>query len=269
MNLATWSETPNSSCPAGGASELAEWILQNPEFALSVEFTSTPMYVCTDGGSQTPTWFEALQSQVGEVVLFPVNDPEQMIFGPPTSREQYAIIAFAPMKIEAVYQGNDPIAIGTPGTPAKSGTCGSAGVDLNLSAGGTVNLGVRASASCGAPTVIDAIPYAGVGVYSGTGTNRKNYVKCPPTGGSNCDFRYDETTFDLTWVNGANRADPGKKVTLSWTVNATPGTPGECGIQVSDPNAKCLVLSWGGPQLFGTNPQPGTGFGAKAITLVK
>jgi hypothetical protein len=266
MNLETWSATPNGSCPAGGASLLADWISQNPDELLTLEFTSRPMYVCTDGGSQTPTWFNALEAQEGNVLLFPINDPEQMIFGPPTSQEQYAIMAFAPMKVENVLHGNDEEAIGTPGTPAQSGDCGN-GVPIGLSVAGTVNLGVRADADCGAPSSVDAIPFSSVQVWSGSGANRVNYDKCS-VASSNCDYLYNETTFELTWVNGATRAI-NKSVNFTWTVNATAGTPGACGIQASDPNAKCLVLSWAGPQLIGTTPQPGTGFGAEAITLVK
>ncbi len=269
MNLETWSATPNSNCPASGADLLWEWITLDPDSLLELHISSIPMYVCTDGGSQTSTWFTALESMEGEIVLFPVNDPAQMIFGPPTSQEQYAIVAFAPMKIEDVLQGDDPAAYGTPGTAAQSGNCGNNGVPLALDVAGHANLGVRADLECGAPSAVDAIPYTSVEVFSGNGAGRVTYVKCPPIGGTNCDYRYDETSYDLDWVNPATRGGPTKMVKLTWTVNATAATPGACGIQDSDPNAKCLILSWAGPQLIGQDPGPGTGFGAESITLVK
>jgi hypothetical protein len=264
MNLGTWSATPNSNCSNAGANQIGNWI--NQTSLADVQFTSTPMYVCTDDGSRTVNWMAHLEAQIGKIVMFPVNDPAQMILEPP-SRAQYAIIALAPMKIEAVYRGNDPEAIGTPGTAAQNKTCTT---DLALGGDGSVNLGVRANQGCGAPATVDAIPYTSVEVFLGQGSNRVTYTKCPPSGGTNCDYRYDESSYVVQWVNGATQFVQNKQVTFNWIVNATPGTPGACGIQSSDPNAKCLVLSWAGPQLIGHTPgSGGPSFGAQAIALIK
>jgi hypothetical protein len=266
MNLQTWGADPGDNCDnAGGANLLGEWITQTTP--IQVHLTEIPTYVCTTDGGKAPNWFRDLESQIGKIFLFPVNDPDQMILGPPNSREKWAIIAFAPMKVEAIYHGNDEDAIGTPGTPQQTPVCTRA---LGLSSLGTVNLGTKATTECGISPSFDSIPFSGVSVASGNGRNRVTYVKCPPSGGSNCDYRYDETTYELTWVNSATRGVSGKEVTFTAVIDATPGTPGACGIKPSDPNAKCLVLSWAGPQLIGTDPQPGgSGFGAQSIALIK
>lgn len=282
---------PQAQCSAaGGSNALGGWI--DGSAPISVTLAQIPTYVCTRNGASTSTWFGPLQAQACatapdpncKTFLFPVNDPSRMVVSNPwlptqiqassTNREKYAIVAFAPMQIVAVYDGDDPGAIGTPGTPGPSGNCGNNGVALNL-VGNSVNLGARADASCGAPTVIQSIPYSSVQVFSGNGAGRVTFTKCPPTGGANCDYRYDEGTFDLTWVNALTRGGPPKSVKLDWTAPGTAGTAGACGadgVPPSHPPARafCLVLAWAGPQLIGQDPgPPGNGFGAKSITLVK
>jgi Flp pilus assembly protein TadG len=285
---------PQAQCSAaGGSADLGGWI--DGSVLIEVTLAEIPTYVCTRNGASTSTWFGPLQGQQCasapdpncKTFLFPINDPSQMVVTNPwlptqiqassTNREKYAIVAFAPMQVYAVYDGDDPAAIGTPGTPGPSGNCGNNGVALSL-IGNSVNLGVRADASCGAPSVIESIPFTSVSVFSGNGANRVTFTKCPPVGGANCDYRYDETTFDLTWVNAATRGGPAKNVRLTWTAPGTPGTTGACnanGIPGEPPShppsrAFCLVLAWAGPQLIGQDPgPPGAGFGAQAITLVK
>jgi Flp pilus assembly protein TadG len=283
---------PQAQCSAsGGSNDLGGWI--DGSQPIEVTLAEIPTYVCTRNGASTSTWLGPLQDQECptapdpdcKTFLFPVNDPSLMVVTNPwlptqtqagsTNREKYAIVAFAPMQVYKVYDGDDPGAIGTPGAAGPSGTCGNNGVPLNLSVAGTVNLGERARAACGAPTVIETIPYSSVIVSAGNGSNRVTYTKCPPVGGANCDYRYDESTFDLTWVNGATRIGPTKNVRLTWTAPGTPGTDGACGedgIPPSHPpdRAFCLVLAWAGPQLIGQDPgPPGAGFGAQAIALIK
>jgi Flp pilus assembly protein TadG len=286
---------PQASCDAsGGSADLKGWI--DGSGALDVRLAEIPTYVCTRNGASEDTWFGPLQGEECpsfaptnyeqcRVVLFPINDPAQMVVNDPwlatqidagsTSREKYAIVAFAPMVVFRVLDGDDPEAIGTLGTPAQDVPCDES---LNLSVAGTVNLGVRANQDCSAPTTVDAIPYSTVVVYSGAGANRTTYNKCPPVGGSNCDYRYDERTFDLAWENAATRGGDAKSVQFNWMINATSGTPGACtnggtpGVPPTSPASRafCLQLAWAGPQLIGQDPgPPGAGFGAQAVTLVK
>lgn len=286
----------NAGCDtSGGTSDLNGWITQTN--AIQVSLRQVPTYVCTRNGVSSNSWFGALASMQGKTVLFPVNDPCQMavtsLFPAPcgntqklvnnTSKQKFAIVAFAPMKIEGVYRGNTIEAIGTPGTAGQSGDCGNNGAPLALDAGGGRNLSVVADNDCNAPvyTSIDHIPFLSVSVFSPHQGQDPliNYVKCPPVGGTSCDYRYDETTFQLTWVNNVTRSDGRTKmVQLNWSIDATPGTPGACspsgtgGVGPTQPEARayCLVLSWAGPQLIGQDPgPPGPGYGANAVTLVK
>ena len=160
-----------------------------------------PTYVCTRNGASTSTWFGPLQAQACEnapdldnckTFLFPVNDPSLMVVTNPwlptqiaassTNREKYAIVAFAPMQVYAVYDGDSPEAIGTAGTPGPTGDCGNNGVALSL-IGNSVNLGTRADLSCGAPSTIESIPISSVEVFSGNGSRRTTFNKCPPVAG--------------------------------------------------------------------------------------
>jgi hypothetical protein len=282
---------PQAACSASGGSDDLAGQIDGSE-TIEVVLAQVPTYVCTRTGASTSTWLDALRDQAcGEAeppastcktFLFPVNDPSRMVVNNPwlptqvqassTNREKYAIVAFAPMQIVAVYDGDDPEAIGTVGTPAQNVPCD---IDLNLSVAGTVNLGTRATESCNAPPSVDAIPYTSVEVYSGNGRNRVTFTKCPPVGGTNCDYRYDETTYDLTWVNVATRGGLAKQVKFNWVINAVAGTEGACardGVPPTTPPSRafCLVLRWAGPQLIGQQPgPPGPGFGAQAIALIK
>jgi Flp pilus assembly protein TadG len=286
---------PQAQCSAaGGTNDLGGWI--DGSGPVEVTLAEIPTYVCTRNGASTSSWLGPLQAQacpsapnpdpaVCRTLLFPINDPNQMVVNDPwlpsqiqassTNREKYAIVAFAPMQVVAVFDGDSVEAIGTPGIPAQNVDCD---VALNLSVADEVNLGVRANQECNAPLVVDAIPYTSVQVYSGNGRNRVNFNKCPPIGGANCDYRYDETSYDLTWVNAATRGGQPKNVIFTWVVNAIAGTTGACnttgtaGVPPSSPPSRafCLVLAWAGPQLIGQDPgPPGAGFGAQAITLIK
>jgi hypothetical protein len=123
--------------------------------------------------------------------------------------------------------------------------------------------------SCGAPAIIDHIPYADLRIYWRQGSNRTYYTKCLPGGiAPACDYTYDENTFTLTWVNLANRVDGRTKLVEGrWVVDAIPGEPGQCGIRPRDPNAICVTADWigydPGPGPIGSGPN----FGPTAITL--
>jgi Flp pilus assembly protein TadG len=281
---------PQAQCSAaGGTNDLGGWI--DGSGPIEVILAEIPTYVCTRNGASTSSWFGPLQAQACptapdldncKTFLFPINDPSLMVTRNPwlptqiqassTNREKYAIVAFAPMQVVNVYDGDSVEAIGTAGDPAQAVDCDEA---LNLSVAGAVNLGIRANQDCGAPLLVDAIAYTSVQVYSGNGSNRITFNKCPPVGGVNCDYRYDETTYDLTWVNPATRGGQPKSVRFTWVINATAGTAGACGdngVPPSEPPSRafCLVLAWAGPQLIGQDPgPPGAGFGAQAITLIK
>jgi hypothetical protein len=154
--------------------------------------------------------------------------------------DKFAIVGFARFRFEMVIRGNDPLAIGTPGTPTQNGMCMSE--PLGLRRDGTRNLAVLADDLCGAPSfrTISAVPYADVVVQSHDGS--VTYTKCPPGGGTGCAYTYDESTFKITWADAATKAQPGKQASFTWQANGTSATPGYCGVRASDPNSICLVL---------------------------
>jgi hypothetical protein len=215
----------------------------------------------------------------------PVNDCAQQVDKNGTiypcgagSPDKFAIIGFTTLELSGIYRGNDALAIGTPGTPAASGNCGQNGADLALDGFGSRSLPIVADNDCGAPvyTSIDAIPYSSVSVTKTQGQNVKTYVKCPPVGGTNCDYRYNEDLVNtvgglapgmLQWINNVTWNDTNKKVQMAWSVDATPGTPGFCGVRASDPNAICIHTTWLG--YTDQNGEVGTGpdFGTQGHVL--
>ena len=263
MDLTSWSETRNASCNnQGGANLLGDWITQ--EVLIQVSLTSIPMYVCVTDGGKTPNWTTDLKGQVGKVFLFPVNDPSKMILSPPADA-QYAIIAFAPMKVVAVYDvgKEEALAIGT-----RSRCLGNHTFSLSAVPGKTVDLDTytgwvaRAGTTCPSAATgkwaVDSAPK----LYE-AGTNKP----------INQGWTYNSGMHEITWTDDDSLP---KSVDIEFyyrTGGACPGhtyTPKPKGTGGGDPNAYCLVLEWAGPQLIGTDPgPPGPGYGAQAVTLVK
>jgi hypothetical protein len=193
--------------------------------------------------------------------------------------DKYAIVGFTSLQLDNVLRGDDPRAIGSPGTPAAQGTCSAEQLGLDTNGQRFMN---NLAATCSGRPLIDSIPWDAAQsnnpaapvsttfkVYWKQGNNRTYYKGCDVGGTAPaCDYVYNPTTFTLQWVNAANRNDGKTKlVDLQWNVNATPGTPGACGIRASDPNAICLVTQW-----LGYTDQNGTigngpSFGAQGHVL--
>jgi len=234
MNLATWGIEADGSCNnAGGADQLGEWIT-GP--GLKVRLEEIPTYVCTTDGGKTPNWFDDFQSQVGRIFLFPVNDPSQMIFGPPDSRQKYAIVAFAPMKLEAIYEGDSPEAIGT--ESACTGRFGFNAADRVVDL--DTDVPTQVGGSC---------PTLSTGKW---GATSGSVILTDPATGRRIrnGWSYDSTTHEVTW----NAAVPQTAdISYDWR------SGGACPGHDSDPNAKCMVLSWAGRRLIGTDPEEGDG----------
>lgn len=284
-----WDVAADANCPSWGANERGDAILYSN---ISVSLTTNPTYVCRVPGHATSNWQDLVDRMnggyanwPGKILLMPVNDCDAQVdrngvvvpcgTGTP---HKFAIVGFTALQIDNVLRGNDPAAIGTPGTAAQNGTCGNNGAALALNVFGFRDLAVVADNDCGAPlaTTISSIPFSSVLVRSGNGANAITYVKCPPVGGLNCDYRYNESAtqtlggiapFGLQWVNPLNEGGATKRVRLNWTVNATAGTEGACGIRSSDPNALCLVTSWQGYFPVGSIVGTGPDFGARAFVL--
>jgi hypothetical protein len=199
-----------------------------------------------------------------------------------TNREKYAIVAFAPMQVFAVYDGDDPRAIGEPAV-TNSGSCSNvalgpsgAGDPAFVGGFGGWDLAAFAQAKCGASGTpqIDASSVA-VTRFRPPGRPPPALVKCTsPSTPVGCDWYFNPTNSILSWWNITSK-DERNTVSFDWTVNVSAGTEGACGsngVPPSSPPSRafCLVLAWAGPQLIGQDPgPPGNGFGAKAITLIK
>ena len=198
--------------------------------------------MCSAVGHAADNWQDFVDV-LGDTRFFPVNDCGRQVSSTGSlvpcgagTPDKFAIIGFARFRFDAAIKGNDPLAIGTPGTPTQNGTCG--WEPLGLRRDGTRNLGALALDQCGVDP--DSVPYADVVVRSHDGT--VTYSKCPPGGGTGCDYTYDESSFKVTWTDATTKAQPGKQVSFTWQTNGTPATPGYCGVRSSDPTSICLVL---------------------------
>ncbi|MDQ3941135.1 MAG: pilus assembly protein TadG-related protein, partial [Actinomycetota bacterium] len=117
MNLASAGAGSGDACPNSGSADRGDWISGARRAPIQIGpdgFT----YVCVDSGHAASNWYDALTAQVGKIKYFPVNDPARMVRT--SGREKYAIIGFVALRIDEVLKGNDPAAVGTPGS---SGSC--------------------------------------------------------------------------------------------------------------------------------------------------
>lgn len=292
-NLDGWDMSRTATCgSAGGSSARGGYILNNSG-PLTLA-SAAPTYVCSSTGHATDNWqdladrMDGLGCRVapcpGPTVIVLVNDCAQQVdalgnivpcgTGTP---DKFAIVGFTVMEMVAIYKGNDPAAIGAPGTSAQSGDCGTSGTALGaadttdpaLSATqtGAWALPALADAHCGAPRAPDSIDPP-VTVSPPT-IGDPAFVACTsvPAAGSGsdpspagCDYYYNPSTEILSWWNGSSQ-DLGNKVAFGWTVGGIPDSPGACGLRSSDPNAVCLMMRWLGPLRSLRVTKDGTGHG--------
>ena len=239
MNLATQGISADEPCPNSGTNDRRDWIYGNDDAPLIISGTYT--YVCVDGGHSNSSWMEALQNQVGRIKHFPVNDPALMIRT--EGREKYAVIGFVALRVDAVLKGNDPAAVGTPGS---SGRCS-----------GTFSFGPNSSFdvdSLGCYESADSI--TNLVLESGKGSKRTTHRE-------SVDYTFDPNSRVITWF-----APPQQDVEISFDW-AQAGSEGKCGSRDPDPNAICLVASWQGVQVGGSLPGSGADFGMRAVRLDK
>jgi hypothetical protein len=253
LNLDLWNISPSGQCSNPGTSDRRDWILNDYGEVLRLNGNppgSQPTYVCVDTGAGGNTngnsaWGSVLDRiAVNDVLLFPVNDCDDQrdkngnLVGCDATPDKYSIVGFVKLRVIAVYDGNDPAAIGTPGA---SGTCDQFFGDIN--GGQSFNLNVWGAANCsGFSNAPDTV--ANLHLYPRRGTE---YTPCATATSTGCAYWYDQATRTVTWRapstqpgNGAARDDD-VRVVFDWAFN---GTAGACGIHPSDPNAKCVVTEW-------------------------
>ncbi len=249
MNLSSWDVGKYDSCTnSGGASDLSNWILQTDP--IPVKLKHKPTYVCTTDGGKTPNWLDALKFWAGKdkTFLFPINDPAQMVFGPPTSIQKYAIVGFAPMQVVAVYDA------GKDTTAAIGGSFSCATTPFSLT---TSTLDLSTTAFGTQTGNCSQVPRSSVTLKSVSPASGGKAYKA----GVDYTFSQDPSTkhYVLRWL----RPVPAN-IKLSFDYRYGGACPGHD----PDPNAFCLLLKWAGPQLIGTDPGEGEG-PAMAIELIR
>lgn len=265
MNLEMWNVDPGENCSNAGSSDRRDWILTDFDDPLLLNgdpMGSEPTYVCNDTGHSTSNWEDLVgRMDANPIALFPVNDCDGQLdkdgnVSPcPSAPDKYDIIGFTRLKIVAVYEGDDPAAVGTPGA---SGTCDVSKVNLTNAQVKPLSDTYGAGGGCpeGSP---DTIAPADVHVSTKTGVE---FTQCVPGDLSpTCGYWYDPIARAITW-RSPNASD--LKFRYGWSMN---GTAGACGVHPSDPNAICLVTEWRG---FTTAAGPigsGQNFGASAFAL--
>jgi len=126
MNLDEWNVTPTTNCSNAGSSSRDNWIVNGYPSLLALNGTpagTVPTYVCNDTGHSASDW-STLQSQEGQIKLFPVNDctgqldTSGQVTTCPSTPDKYDIIGFTKLLVLHAYKGNDPLAVGSGGACA-------------------------------------------------------------------------------------------------------------------------------------------------------
>ncbi len=234
MNLELAGVDPDDTCPNAGTSERRDWINATLLTPIKVMQDGVTL-VCADSGHSTSSWYSALTSQVGKVKYFPINDPAQMVMT--SGKEKYAIIGFIPLRVDHVLKGNDPEAVGDPGT---SGRCSGSHSFTPGDVFDLDSLGCYAEADSISDLTISAKKTA---YRDGT------------------DYTFDPVSHEVTWFTSAA---PNASIEFNWSAV---GASGRCGNRPPDPNAVCLVLSWQGVRVAGSLPGNGADFGLRAVRL--
>lgn len=233
LNLDQWDVPPDATCQSASQTRIQEWIqgIDVPTLHLR---NPPPTYVCRHPGTAAFNPPDgALEQQIGKIKIFPLTDPDQEILG---SHRKYAVIAFTALRIDDVIRGDDPAAFGAGGICRHT---------RDFLPGDTID--------------IDLIPTSNQGNPCPDGATQD---KVPPearveppvlTRGNTTfqpgvDYEYDPDTRVITWLADA---ETNVRIEFEWQ------TAGACGMQQSDPNARCLVLSWAGQQMGGGLPGEG------------
>jgi hypothetical protein len=253
-------------CASVGQSIIDGWIDQSiPTGNLDLNYPDAT-YVCRVTGSMG-NHYTKLRDQKGQFRVFPVNDPTGQVDDkgalcpPPCTPAKYDIIGFTILRIDQVYKGNDPNAIGTPGQ--KDVSCPPISRDFTTLPGSNHTYDLDAQVQCGLLNL--HFPKDATKLYprirESNGNKEYKYGQAP---GQNVDYTYDPATHEITWVSVTNPSVTGARV--DWEYD-TPATPGECGVHDSDSNAVCLLASWQGFQSGGINPGDGADMGLRAVRL--
>lgn len=279
MNLGLWPETdlenqPIGVCPSSEATprDLSDWI-QGIK-TVEVKLRAVPTFVCAVPGNRTPGW-EALESQLGKVKAFPINDPDQMVIAANGNFTKYAIIGFAQLKLEKLCyieqngtrtcnpEGDEATYVGSPGTdpvdPEEKNCPG--WPQSHTFRPAPLNTKIMATDILACAALI--LPDSGQVIEPPT-------IKNATLGE---DYNWDPVLKIITWIGNFPGGRKTVDIELKWLDPGEPGieeTFGQCGPPPSGGgNSRCLITRFVGSELFGTEPDPDLrDFGLRATRLV-
>lgn len=117
VDLTTWGVEPWGGCGGNvSQSDVGTWITNGYPGSLLID--PSPEYVCRGSGFQGNALNNDIESQVGEILFFPVNDPQQQVqsggtlcrpdgVDGPCTVQKYAMVGFAALEVVHVWTGQD------------------------------------------------------------------------------------------------------------------------------------------------------------------
>lgn len=117
VDLTTWGVEPWGGCGGNvSQSDVGNWITNGYPGSLLID--PSPEYVCRGNGFQGNALNNDINAQVGEILFFPVNDPQQQVqsggtlcrpdgVDGPCTVQKYAIVGFAALEVVQVWTGQN------------------------------------------------------------------------------------------------------------------------------------------------------------------
>lgn len=117
VDLTTWGVEPWGGCGGNvSQSDVGNWITNGYPGSLLID--PSPEYVCRGSGFQGNALNNDIDAQVGEILFFPVNDPQQQVqsggtlcrpdgVDGPCTVQKYAMVGFAALEVTHVWTGQN------------------------------------------------------------------------------------------------------------------------------------------------------------------
>jgi hypothetical protein len=117
VDLTTWGVEPWGGCGGNvSQSDVGNWITNGYPGSLLID--PSPEYVCRGNGFQGNALNNDIESQAGEILFFPVNDPQQQVqsggtlcrpdgVDGPCTVQKYAMVGFAALEVVHVWTGQN------------------------------------------------------------------------------------------------------------------------------------------------------------------
>lgn len=242
LDFNQWDESAGDDCSRPRPTRIRQWLDRGFPTPLSLNYPA-PTYVCTVASVQASVW-ETLRGRIGDVLHIPVNNPAGQVNSsgglapPPAIAHKHSIIAFTPLRVLDLLDGDDPDAVGQ---LTREADCSG---EASFVPGGQFFL--DASGCYVPPAVISNLKISKGDVVFTEGI----------------DYVFDPLTRIVTWLG----SEPVNNVTVAfhWVQE---GFAGICGMRAPSSEAKCLVVEWTGSRTGGFDPKGGANFGLFAVRL--